>query len=170
MSITLDGSNVSTVGVINSATAQNTTSGTSIDFTGIPAGVKRITVMFQGVSTNSTSVPLIQIGSGSVQATGYLGAGFGAASGGSPGITNFTTGFGLGADTRATDVIHGIVTITLLTGNTWTASGWLAQSDTTRSLATAGSVSLGGTLDRIRLTTVAGTAAFDAGSVNIFYE
>jgi hypothetical protein len=29
---------------------------------------------------------------------------------------------------------------------------------------------LGGTLDRIRLTTVNGTDTFDAGSVNIMYE
>lgn len=62
MSITLDGLNVSTVGVINQGTAQNTTSGTSIDFTGIPAGVKRITVMFNGVGSSGTSAFLIQLG------------------------------------------------------------------------------------------------------------
>ena len=33
-----------------------------------------------------------------------------------------------------------------------------------------GAVSLSGTLDRIRLTTVNGTDTFDAGSVNIMYE
>ena len=71
MAITLDGNNVSTIGVINSATAKASTSGTSIDFTGIPSGVKRITVMFNGVSTNGTSDYLVQIGSGSVVASGY---------------------------------------------------------------------------------------------------
>jgi hypothetical protein len=34
----------------------------------------------------------------------------------------------------------------------------------------AGSVVLGGTLDRVRLTTIGGTATFDAGSINILYE
>ena len=56
---------------IVSGTAQNSTSGTAIDFTGIPSWVKRITVMFNGVSTNGTSNLLLQIGAGSVTTSGY---------------------------------------------------------------------------------------------------
>ena len=37
------------------ATAQASTSGTSIDFTGLPSWAKRITVIFSGLSTNGTS-------------------------------------------------------------------------------------------------------------------
>ena len=44
---------------------------TSVVFTGIPSWVKRITVMFNGFSTSGTNFPLIQLGSGSVQTTGY---------------------------------------------------------------------------------------------------
>jgi hypothetical protein len=33
-----------------------------------------------------------------------------------------------------------------------------------------GSLALGGTLDRVRITTVNGTDTFDAGSINIMYE
>jgi hypothetical protein len=56
------------------ATAVATTSGTSIDYTGLPAWVKKITVSFQGVSTNSTSLWLLQLGtSGGVTTSGYLG-------------------------------------------------------------------------------------------------
>ena len=65
MAINLDGNGLNTTGLINSATAQNSTSGTSIDFTGIPSGVKRITVMFNGVSTSGTSILLIQGGTSS---------------------------------------------------------------------------------------------------------
>jgi len=32
------------------------------------------------------------------------------------------------------------------------------------------SISLSGTLDRVRITTVNGTDTFDAGSINILYE
>ena len=53
-------------GQLVSGTAVASTSGTSIDFTGIPSWVKRITVMFNGVSTSGTSFKQIQIGSGSV--------------------------------------------------------------------------------------------------------
>ena len=53
------------------------TSGTSIDFTGIPAWVKRITVMFTGVSTNGSGYLQIQLGTAAgIDATvsSYLGA------------------------------------------------------------------------------------------------
>ena len=59
---------------ITAGTAQASTSGTSIDFTGIPSWVKRITVMFAGVSTTGTSNLLLQIGSGSIVVTGYTGS------------------------------------------------------------------------------------------------
>ena len=83
MAITLDGSSgintsssvtTGTGAVYNglqSSTAQATTSGTSITFTGIPSWVKRITVMFNGVSTSGTSPVQIQLGAGSVTTTGY---------------------------------------------------------------------------------------------------
>ena len=57
-------------------TAQASTSGASIDFTSIPSWVKRITVMFSGVSTNGSSNWLVQLGTASgVENTGYLGVG-----------------------------------------------------------------------------------------------
>ena len=74
MAIVLDGSNANTVGIPNLGTAQASTSGTAITFTGIPSGVKRIIVMFSGVSTSGSSNLLLQIGSGSVVNTGYIGS------------------------------------------------------------------------------------------------
>jgi hypothetical protein len=67
MAITIDGSasvtiNNGAVLGITSGTAVASTSGTSIDFTSIPLWVKRITVMFAGVSTNGTSPFLVQLG------------------------------------------------------------------------------------------------------------
>lgn len=151
-----------------SGTSVASTSGTSIDFTGIPSWVKRVTVMFTGVSTSGTSNPIIQIGSGSATTTGYLGAGM-IASGASPSVSNFTTGFGYPSAT-ATNILHGTTVLTLVTGNTWAANGTLARSDGTSLLSTAGSLALSGVLDRVRITTVGGTDTFDAGSINILYE
>ena len=75
MTIAADGTITGTVGNLQliSGTAVASTSGTSIDFTGIPSWVKRVTVMFSGVSTNGASLPQIQIGAGSVQTSGYAG-------------------------------------------------------------------------------------------------
>ena len=78
MSTIIDGSasvtiNSGAVLGITSGTAVASTSGTSIDFTSIPSWVKRITVMFSGVSLSGTSSIYIQIGSGSAEITGYAG-------------------------------------------------------------------------------------------------
>ena len=67
----IGGTPVMNASVITSGTSQASTSGTSIDFTSIPSWVKRITLMFNGVSTNGTSNYQIQIGSGSVTTSGY---------------------------------------------------------------------------------------------------
>jgi hypothetical protein len=151
------------------ATAQNTTSGTSIDFTGIPSWVKRITVMFDGVSVSGASAFLIQLGdSGGVETTGYNGGGGRFGTSAYEGAT-FTAGFGFNNTTAAT-LYSGMVIIANMTGNTWSAQGTLGGSGVEVSGITAGSKTLSATLDRIRLTTVNGTDTFDAGSVNIMYE
>ena len=153
-------------GTITSGTAVASTSGTSIDFTGIPATAKRITVMFSNVSTNGTSNPLIQLGSGSITTSGY--AAFGAYFGASTAATSYSTGFGLYAGDPGNST-KGHAILTLVTGNTWVCSINVAY--TSSYLATgAGSVSLSGTLDRLRITTVNGTDTFDAGTINIMWE
>ncbi len=156
-------------------TAQNSTSGTSIDFTGIPAGVERITVMFSGVSTSGTSPPQIQIGdSGGVETTGYAGTSSAIAGGTAQAV--FTTGFGLGVNTanwNSSVIVSGAITITLLNSSTnnWVASGSLGRSDATGSTYfTSGGKSLSDVLDRVRITTLNGTDTFDAGSINVLYE
>lgn len=156
-------------GALVAATAVASTSGTSIDFTGIPSWVRRITVMFNGVSTNGTSHYLVQIGSGSVQTTSYAGAGS-AIPGGTPSTVNSTTGFLIFNQEGATQANSGAVVLTLITANTWIASGVLAQDNNTRTFITGGKTALSGTLDRVRITTVNGTDVFDAGSINILYE
>ena len=151
-------------------TAQNTTSGTSVDFTGIPSWSKRITVMFSGVSTNGTSL-LVQIGNlGGIETTNYLGSGT-VSSGTSTGNTISATGFYFNMQ-GATKTASGLLTINLLSSvtNTWAAFGVVSSSDAGQTCIASGSKSLSNTLDRIRITTVNGTDTFDAGTINIMYE
>jgi len=150
------------------STAVATTSGTSVTFSSLPAWVKRITVVFQGVSTSGTSNPLIQLGAGSVTATGYLGAS--SNMGSLVSSTNFTTGIGISNGATAAAVLHGLVVFTTLGSNAWAAAGTISKSDSANTITTGGSITLGGTLDRVVITTVNGTDTFDAGSVNILYE
>ena len=154
---------------IVSGTAVASTSGTSIDFTSIPSWVKRITVMFSGVSTSGTSNPLFQLGTGgSATTSGYLGAGSSIDSA-SASSANFTTGFGIFSGAAA-NVIYGAVIFTNISANIWVASGTFARSNNASTMTTAGNVSLAGALDRVRVTTVNGTDTYDAGTINIFYE
>jgi hypothetical protein len=157
-----------TVGVLVSGTAVASTSGTSIDFTGIPAGVRRITVMINGVSTNGTSVPIIQIGdSGGFETSGYTGS---VANNGAS-VSSFSTGFALvGSSTLAALVQSGHIVITNISGNIWIASINLGRTDSAMIFNGAGNKTLSDVLDRVRITTVNGTDTFDAGSINILYE
>lgn len=154
-------------GQLKSGTAQASTSGTSIDFTSIPSWVKRITVMFNGISGSGTSPRLIQIGAGSVTSTGYISS----ASGGATAVTttSSTAGFLLENAAAAAETTSAICLITNVSGNIWVYSSTSASS-TPAFRVGAGNVTLSGTLDRVRITTVNGTDTFDAGSVNILYE
>ena len=155
--------------VITSGTAQASTSGTSIDFTGIPSWVRRVTVMLSGVSTNGTSILMVQLGSGSFVTTGYLAAGTGAAT--TVATATSTAGFIFGNVNRAADNSNGALVLTNISGNTWVGIGSVYLTGTSQTNFAAGtSPALSGTLDRVRITTVGGTDTFDAGSINIMYE
>jgi hypothetical protein len=158
-------------GAITSGTAVASTSGTSIDFTSIPSWVKRITVMFTGVSTSGTSIVQVQLGtSGGVVATGYLGSVDTSAT--SVSASTFTTGLALErtGGVSAANLRNGLVTFANLTSNTWAGSALIGYSNSGLMSFSATSVPLGGVLDRVRITTVNGTDTFDAGSINILYE
>lgn len=152
-------------------TVKNSTSGTTVDFDTIPSWVNRITMMLNGVSTNGSSIVIVQLGdSGGIENTGYTGANGGNAGASGAGGATPTSGHGLALAGGATSVYTGIVTVHRVTGNTWVITNMNTYS-TSNSMAYGASVkSLSGTLDRIRLTTVNGTDTFDAGSVNILYE
>lgn len=158
-------------GSLKSATAQASTSGTSIDFTSIPNGVKRITVMLNGVSLSGTSNILIQIGSGSVTTSGYASGSTIAGAANSAAGLNSTAGFIVNIGSAAANIFSGAATINLISGTTWVSS-YSGGLTNTNYGSNGGGVSpaLSTTLDRVRITTVNGTDTFDAGSINIIYE
>jgi len=161
--------NSSTVngGTITSGTAVASTSGTAIDFTSIPSWVKRVTVIFGGVSHNGTSHLLVQLGSGSITSSGYISTGNSYAGAGSTATTNSTSGFIVYYD-NVSDTISGIMSLHLISGNSWVSSHSV-KGNTAGARTGGGDVSLSGALDRVRVTSVS-TDTFDAGSVNILYE
>lgn len=146
---------------------QATTSGTAITFGSIPAGVKRITVMLKGVSSDGTSNYIIQLGdAGGVENTGYI-----AGCMTDDGNTQGTTGFNITRSTAAARTYSGSITISLERSSTfsWNSAGALSN-DQGNVLVSAGTKSLSAELTQVVLTTVGGTENFDAGAVSISYE
>lgn len=162
-------------GTIKSGTAKaynwnGVSTNTFLDFESIPSWVKRVTVMFNGVSTNGTSAMEVRVGTSSgVVATGYLShSGFIQSS--AAGSQVSTTGYTMTAQLAAA-LLYGNLVITTPGSNVWLASGVLfADATTDYSMMSSGTVTLSGTLDRVRITTNNGTDTFDAGTVNILYE
>jgi hypothetical protein len=156
---------------INRATEQATTSGTAIDFTGIPAGVRRITVLLNAVSTNGASNLALRLGtSGGIVSTGYSGI-FGYWGTVSSAYGAFSTSFNL-ANGSAPDTTTGRFVLENISGNNWLASftGSISNGGNIWVSYCSGVIALGGVLDRLRLTTDTGTPTFDAGAINIMWE
>lgn len=152
---------------IQSGTAVTSASGTAIDFTGIPSWVKRVTVMFSGLSTSGTSSLLLQLGTSSgAESTGYTSTAYGQTNV----VITSTAGFILNCSAvAAADARHGLLTIANITSNSWVAMGAVTPASGQLASCT-GTKSTSATLDRVRITTVNGTDTFDAGNINILYE
>jgi hypothetical protein len=153
-----------------------TASGTSVEFTGIPTWVRRITVMFSGLSTNGTNVIKLQIGSGSYSTSGYSSFVGAITSSNTVSYAPLTDGIYLAGHNAATDATSGVFTLVNITGNTWGVAGTGVRAvATTVTVNTTSMVpfALGGALDRLRIIGSASgnpSDTFDAGTVNILYE
>tara|TARA_R110002012_G_scaffold66653_2_gene174243 strand:- start:4590 stop:5330 length:741 start_codon:yes stop_codon:yes gene_type:complete len=156
-------------GGITLATRQASTSGTSIDFTGIPAGTKRITVMYRNVGTNNSSDALvIQIGDAGGLETGSYVCGSGKVA--SDTSTRFTNGFALTLNNSGAQA-EGQYVLNLQNASDYSWVGHGAMHETGGNTTTwgAGGKSLSAELDRLSIIGSAG-GTFDNGTVNISYE
>ena len=180
MTITLDGTTGITLpgagtgvqaGSLTLATAQ-TASGTSVDFTGIPSWVKRITVSVYGLSTNGTSSAIIRVGGAAngILSSGYFSMLVFPTAAWTSAVSSNTTGLFI-CSSAATMLTYGSATLTKVANNKWGWSGNFARDDTTDTMCiVSGGIELAEPLTTIRYTTFSGTDIFDAGTINIMYE
>ena len=143
-----------------------TVSGTSVDFLSvIPSWAKRVTVMVNGLTSGSAMSPVVRIGSGgTIVATGYTSA-VGAISSGT-GAAQDTTGF-LQIQAASTSLSF-VLTLVNPTGNLWMATG-NGSYGTNSTVMTFGNITLAGTLDSLRITTLT-VATLTGGTINITWE
>lgn len=143
-----------------------TTSGTSFDFTSIPSWAKEIRIGLVGVSLSGTDDLLVQIGSGSVDTTGYSATCVNTLSPNALATVTSTAGFNLvGGD--AAGLFNGTIILTLVDAatNTWNVLS-TASPTSVRVVIGAGTKSVSGVIDRARLTR-SGSNTFDAGKASI---
>ena len=157
-------------GTIKSGAAVSA-NGTSVDFTSLPSWIKRITVIFSSVTTSSTSLPLIQLGtSGGVITSGYSSASTNLQNGSTVSTTSTGSGFQIFKNVGAQTII-GAFRISNIDGNAWVCDGsWCSTSNAVVLGTTNGNINLASALTSVRVTMTNGTDTFSAGSLNIFYE
>ena len=148
------------------ATAQASTSGTSIDFTGIPSWAKRVTVLVAGLSTNGSSNVIVRVGT----SAGINSSGYASGCGGNGVGLNSSDGWLVSPEQAASYQYSGAMQIVSIGGNTWVCFGSFGRLDGPNAYSTGGQITIASALDRVRVTTVSGTDTFDAGSINISYE
>ena len=157
-------------GSLTRSTAVATTSGTSVSFTSLPSWVKRISIHLSGVSLSGTDHLLVRLSTGSSFPTsGYTSTAQSIQGGTASANYNSTAGCIIPGG-GAANAVTGTLMFTNITGNEWVGTGiFMPDNDTTFGYFTCGKITLGGTLDGIRLLPT-GANTFDAGTVNITYQ
>ena len=150
-------------------TAVDTTSGTQIDFTNLPTGIRRITLVLDQVSVSTTNNIFVRLSTGGTFATtGYVSQSMSIQDGSTSASVVDSTQFVIINNLNATLTHSGSFTWHNITGNTWVMSGNCNSSVTSVALVSGGAIDLGGALDGLRFRIAGGT--FDAGQINILYE
>lgn len=136
-----------------------TASGTAVEFTGIPPGVREIRMLLERVSFNAGDHALVQLGSASAYSTG----GYQSGSEGSTSSSGFLVN--ISSDGRT---CSGIVDIINTAGTDWVSAHGITRYST-NGTGGGGHKDLGDTLTRVRLTRT-GIASFDGGTVALMYR
>jgi hypothetical protein len=161
--LAIDGKNVG----IQQGTEQATTSGTQIDFTSIPAGVRRVTFLLNAVSAAGAAKSLrLRIGpSGGVETSGYLSG----ARDSSAVTDSFQLNQGSDWADSGTGSASGIVTLERDTGSGWFLMSSLYNPNIPRVHDAAGRKVITGDLSRARFYWADNTA-FDGGAITPTWE
>jgi len=146
-----------------------TTSGTAFDFTSIPSGVNKVTMICRGVSLSGSNLHLIQLGtSAGIVASGYVGAGGAILN--STFSTRASSGSGLVMRlSNSARNMNGSAVFTRMSsgGTVWAAQAVFGDDNGVYMSGT--SVDIGGELTQVRLTRDA-SDTFVSGAANISWS
>ena len=149
--------------------SEKSATGTEVEFTGIPADAMEITVMFKGVSQNSSRDILVQLG----YSNSWIASGYVSNSENTQGDdeTNSTNGFVIYSHTAAAEH-HGSMIINKASSDTYTAIGEFRRSNSGGAVARGSLSSVSGTVERLKVTikNQNNQEAFDAGTIYVSYK
>lgn len=135
----------------------------------IPAGVRRIKLMFDGMSKAGTSLPLIQIGQGILATSGYRGGAGGVTTAATS--ASSTQGFMLTPTIAAADILDGEGELLNIRDDKWLWNFRGFLTTVNRAVIASGRIALGSTGDHlVRLIAANGTDAFTAGNWSMTAE
>ena len=149
-------------------TVTATTSGTSVTFSSIPSGTKRIDIILNDVSDSGGAEFKVQIGdSGGLETSGYK-LSSARLEAGSQGVSTSTDSFVIQMSNSGA-TINGVMGLYLLdsTNHIWVNSHSFAKSGTAAGVSGGGTKTLSAELTQLKFFIDSGS--FDAGSVNIHY-
>jgi hypothetical protein len=152
---------------------QASTSGTTINFTGIASWATEVEVMGVAVSTNGTSDWIAQIGdAGGIENTSYVSNNTSFQTAPVIAITQYTAGFGIMSASVAASTSTFNVRLSLenATNNTWVIDGSAQRDGSAITFIATGYKALSATLDRLTITTGSGVNTFDAGVIRVRYR
>lgn len=156
---------------LRTATQINVAGNLAVDFTGIPAHVRRVTVNLSEVSTNGSSAIVLRVGTSSgIVSSGYDDAAAQVTSSGTSTVTTGGVGFAISRVASDTNETTGSVSLNLIGSNVWVESGVTTITSGNGITSSAGRVQLAGPLERLRISMFNGTDSFDSGLVNISWE
>jgi hypothetical protein len=139
-----------------------TTGGTSIDFTGIPADTKMIEIQAAQISHNGSDQFVVQIGdSGGFETSGYSGVKMVVGSGSRQ---TYSASFLVTESWGGAHVGSFTARLLLMNGNQWGIWSTSNRQDSNYNSFGQGAKTLSAALDRLRITTAAGTVTFDLNS------
>ena len=155
---------------VKMGTVVATTSGTTVNLTDVPSGVKAVDITFNVVSTNGSSGVMLQIGpSGGVVTTGYSSTAYGSTDGAT---STSTAGLLISRNPASNDALYGNAHLRLMNAstNTWTIDGMVGGRNGSGMCWFSGIIALAGPLIKLRLATVNGSDTFDAGDANTQWQ
>lgn len=146
-----------------------TASGSSVDFTGIPSWAKRIVIILDGVSFAAAGAARFRLGTSSgIVSTGYSSQTYAILAGGATTSSTANDGIGFFTTGAAAGTNSGRIVIENITGNTWVSNQVISRPADSYLLFAVASITLSDTLDRVSVVAI--TSTFDAGTINVMYE